>query len=511
MFTNAKSFVLIMPAPLFALMVSVCSECAWAPTPSFPSESELQGRALGEWVSSPGRYGETDADWGYLFVPEDRTANSRTIRLIVVRQRSINAPDFPPIFNLVGGPGNSNVWGSGELPASFHERNDVVRVGYRGIDSNVPLKCPEFTSALQTDRPLSVDNIETARKQLRTCNDRLRAEGIRLDGYNLAEVINDLEAARVALGYDRINLLAVSWGTQIALSYATRHPEHVHRMLLIGAGGRARGFDLWDPKIIDQKLRAYSALWSADPRSAARTPDLVSTIRKVFAALPQDWRGIHIDPDKVRLVMWHMLGDTASAAQFFDAVVDAEHGDPAGLALLSWSYDHELKKEQDRRFGPYHGEFFAKVMSSGLDPVREWIHEMDPEWSIMGSPAAKLLWGAASHGGFPMREIPPEYRRNSDIDAESAVLAGDLDVAAPVEYVKSELMPHLKRGQLVVLSNRAHGDLIRLEPEAFHGFARRFFYEGIVDSSGFANHSVRFQPEQSLSRQARELFPQGNR
>lgn len=422
---------------------------AWAQTPSFPSDDELQGKKSGELVTKLGTYGATDADWGFLFVPENRTRpDSRLLRLVVVRQRAEKGSSSPPIFNLVGGPGSSNIWGSGDFAPRFYEHNDIVRVGYRGIDSDVELRCPEFTKALQTERPLSGENIEETRKVLRACNDRLRAEGTDVDGYNLAEVVRDIEAARKALGYEQINLLAVSWGTQIAYAYAIHHPDRVQRMLLIGAGGRSRGFDLWDPKMVDRKLRAYGALWKENHDAVARTPDIVETIRRVLATLPREWRKIQILPDKVRLAMWAMLGETKQAAQVFDAFVAAEEGDYGGLALLSWGYDDELRRELARAHGPYHGEFFSKVMSSGLDPRRNWVREMDAQRSIIGSPAGKLLWGAASRGGWPIQVVPKEYRRDTDVDIETLVLMGNLDVSAPVEYVQQELMPHLKRGRL---------------------------------------------------------------
>ena len=480
-----------------------------AQIPSFPSEDQLRDKTAGQLVTKLGEYGGAPADWGFLFVPENRArSESSLLQLTVVRQRATRDVTFPPIFNLVGGPGNSNVWGSGEFAPRFYEHNDIVRVGYRGIDSDVELLCSEFTKALQTERPLSLENLEETRQALRACNDRLRATGIDLDGYSLAEVVEDIEATRKALGYERINFLAVSWGTQIAYAYAMQYPDRVKHMLLVGAGGRARGFDLWGPDVVDQKLGVYAELWKNDPDAVARTPDIMETISKVLATLPREWREIQIDPDKVRLAMWYMLEETSTAAQVFDAFAGASEGDYGGLALLSWSYDDHLRKELQRRHGPYHGEFFCKVMSSGLDPERDWAGEMDPEGSIIGSPEAKLLWGAASRGGWPIGVVSREYRRDTDIDVETLVLMGNLDFNAPVEYVREELMPHLKQGRLVVLSNVGHGEFVKLQPEAFDQLAGRFFYEGIVDTSKYTYHQIDFTPQETLQDQAHALFPE---
>jgi len=488
--------------------LAVSSVQGFAQVPSFPPEEELRGRKAGEFATRLGEYAGGAADWGFLFVPENRARpDSRLLRLVMVRQRARGEDASPPIFNLVGGPGESNVWASGELAAGLLEHNDVVRVGYRGIDSDVELLCPEFTQALQTNEPLSDASIKKTRKALRACNDRLRAEGVDVDGYNLAEVVGDIEDARKALGYERIDFLAVSWGTQIAYAYAMKYPERVRRMLLVGAGGRARGFDLWSPQMVERKLRAYAELWKQDPEASARSADLLASVRRALAGLPQTWRGVPIDRDKVRLAAWHMLRETREAAQMFDAFVAADQGDYGGLALLSMGYDDELRKESQRKHGPYHGEFFSKVMSSGLDPDRDWVREMDAE-GVLGSPAAKLLWGAASKGGWPIKPVPSSYRRDAAIDAQCLVVMGDLDASSPVEYAREELMPRLKRGRLVVLSHMGHTEFVRVQHQAFERLATRFFLNGEVDSSRFVHQPIDFSPENSLVRQARELVPE---
>src|SRR5262245_2026137 len=96
-------------------------------TPSFPPEAELAGKPAGALVTRLGTYDSTPADWGFLLVPESRSSkDSRLLRLPLVRQRATKEPRYPPIFNLVGGPGLSNVFGSGTFDPRFFESNDVV-------------------------------------------------------------------------------------------------------------------------------------------------------------------------------------------------------------------------------------------------------------------------------------------------------------------------------------------------------------------------------------------------
>jgi pimeloyl-ACP methyl ester carboxylesterase len=481
---------------------------AAAQVPSFPAEGELDAKGAGDLVLRRGTYGDGAADWGWLLVPERRAdPESRVTRLALVRQPALGEPTEPALFNLVGGPGDSNVFGSGEVPLALRASADVVRVGYRGIDGEVELQCPEYVRALQTESPLAPASIERARAALRACHERFTAAGVDLGGYGLLDVVDDIEAARAALGYERIDFLAVSWGTQIALTYCARYPERVRRMLLVGAGGRARGFDLWDPELVERKLERYGELWKRDPEALARSEDILATIRAVLDGLPREWNGVRIDRDKVRLGLWTMLRGTSEAAQALDAFAAAEDGDWGGLALISRGYDEEQRRALSERHGEYHGEFFAKVMSTGLDPGRDWIADMAPGKTLLGSPAAQLLWGAAAQGGWPADPVPEEYRRDPPLAAETLILMGNLDFASPYEYVERELLPRLEHGRLVVLSDMGHVDPARLQPEAFAHAAVRFLREGVVDGSRFVPHVVDFTPEPRLGDLARALLP----
>jgi proline iminopeptidase len=49
----------------------------------------------------------------------------------------------------------------------------------------------------------------------------------------LADQINDLDALRSHLGFQKIDLLGHSWGGFLAMAYAARHPEHIERLIIL--------------------------------------------------------------------------------------------------------------------------------------------------------------------------------------------------------------------------------------------------------------------------------------
>ncbi|WP_198851609.1 alpha/beta fold hydrolase [Alicyclobacillus sp. SO9] len=59
----------------------------------------------------------------------------------------------------------------------------------------------------------------------------------RSDQYSMEEEVETLELLRTELGLDKISLFGESWGSMLALLYATRHPELINKIFLTAAIG----------------------------------------------------------------------------------------------------------------------------------------------------------------------------------------------------------------------------------------------------------------------------------
>ena len=141
------------------------------------------------------------ADCGTLVVPENRAdPRSRLIALPVTRILARSSHPLAPIFYLNGGPGITNM----TFPQANRlvAQHDVVMVGYRGVDGSSVLNCPEVTTALQSSADyLAKASLRAYSQAFASCAERLERSGVDLAGYTLGEQADDIEAARVALGY----------------------------------------------------------------------------------------------------------------------------------------------------------------------------------------------------------------------------------------------------------------------------------------------------------------------
>ena len=469
------------------ILISTLTACAIKQTPlSVPDDAKAGELVDLEECTYKNNKESYIADCGTLVVPENRLdPDSRLITLPVIRVRALKDSPAEPIFWLAGGPGGTN------MSLSFQEglisNHDIVLVGYRGVDGSVAFDCPEISQAAK-----GIDGDVLGRASLANfgeatnlCADRLRSEGIDLNGYSIPEVVGDLEDARIALGYKRLNLLSASYGTRVAMIYAWIHPEKVNRSAMIAVN--PPGHFVWEPSDLDDLIDYDSALCAEDPRCNSQTTDLGESMRNVSWNMPKRWLVIPIDPGKVGFMTHFMLFHRGTSASAFDAYLAAEAGDYSGLALMSLAYDLMVPSMV------IWGDWIAKG-SIDYDPSRDWINDMNSPDSIMGSPTSLLVGGAAQlRGGWPVAPMPDDFRTVQSSDVETLLISGSIDYSTPAQFAEDELMPSLTNGTQVVLGEFGHvNDLVGFQPQAMNHLLTTFFDSGQVDDSQFSYVPMNF-------------------
>ena len=250
-----------------------------------------QGAHAGQLTMHPCTYvtekGAYRADCGTLVVPENRAdPRSRLIALPVTRVLARSSHPLAPIFYLNGGPGITNM----TFPQAnrLAAQHDVVMVGYRGVDGSSVLNCPEVTAALQNSADyLAQASLRAYSQAFASCAKRLERSGVDLAGYTLEEQAGDIEAARVALGYPRIDLLSESAGTRLGMIYQWMYPKSVDRSVMVGVN--PPGNFIYSGAEIDQGIERYSALCVQQPACRARTKNLVASMQHTAAHMPSSW------------------------------------------------------------------------------------------------------------------------------------------------------------------------------------------------------------------------------
>ena len=296
----------IIPKPTSEIDVSIPSEPELTPTTTIISYQPTFESAPCAFPVPRGYSPEC----GYLIVPENRARpDTRQISLHVgiFRNRS-GTPNLYPVIKLSGGPGSSGLNTAGYLlnkgMDAVLERHDFVVFDQRGTGYSRPrLDCPEretITPQLLGGRLSAEESQQAIVDAFHGCRDRLIAEGVDLSAYNSAASVADINDLRTVLGYDKLNLYAISYGTRLALTLMRDYPNAVQSAVLDSA--YPLQVNLYT-SLAPNAERAFNVFFNrcaADPNCSSSFPAL----RTVFYGLVDElnahpvWVSLFIDSGK---------------------------------------------------------------------------------------------------------------------------------------------------------------------------------------------------------------------
>jgi pimeloyl-ACP methyl ester carboxylesterase len=165
--------------------------------------------------------------------PADPSSRAIPLKVMVLPSRSPTPAPDPVFFVSPGGPGTTNSEGFvvGAWFSWMRDRRDIVVVDLRGTSGPSRLDCAfasaEISPADFLSTLLPKDKVDACRETLRRKAD--------LRYYTTPLIVEDFDAVRRALGYDRVNLYAVSWGTRVEYLWLRMHPETVRSAILEGS------------------------------------------------------------------------------------------------------------------------------------------------------------------------------------------------------------------------------------------------------------------------------------
>jgi pimeloyl-ACP methyl ester carboxylesterase len=394
---------------------------------------------------------------GKLTVFENReTHNGRTIDLnIVVLPALDQKTKAEPLFDLAGGPGASSADGAGFYAGPgkiYRRRHDVVCVDQRGTGKSNRLsisrqKAPQdYVSEMYP-----VDYVREMRHALEA-----RAD---LTKYTTSIAMDDLDDVRAWLGYNRINLFGLSYGTRAALVYMRQHPEHVRSAILMGvaltglkmplhhAEAAARAMDLLlreceqdtachaaFPQIRDDwnnalaQLEKQPARVEYHPRDNA-TKTTIEIQRDVFAEKIRNWMYGRDKAARIPLIVHHAaVGDFAP---FLQQVI-----------------------------GPSIPDFIADGMYLSVTCAEDvpFIDQEEAAKLNAGNPFGnyRVFQQTRACGMWPRGEIPGDFLEPVFSNAPVLILSGNMDPVTPPSFGE-EAASHLSNSRHLIVPAAGHG------------------------------------------------------
>jgi pimeloyl-ACP methyl ester carboxylesterase len=396
-----------------------------------------------------------DARCGFLEVPEDpRHPEGRRISLPLVVLPSVEGTTGESaLFELDGGPGLTSTdskdffLGPGR---AFRRGRDVVLLDQRGTGHGPhALRCP----ALERRGPLDDDYDPAA---VEACREEL-ARRADLTLYGTSHAAGDLDHARAALGYERIDLWALSYGTKLAQVYMKRFPGRVRTAFLVGTVPIDLRTPLFHAAAAQRVLDAVFADCQLDAACRAAYPDLRAEWGLVLARL---------EAGPVRA----SAPDSGAGEGRTVEIRRGAFGEAFRGLLATTTGQREIPRIVHRAAAGDWGPFLAR-MRKGPSPFAEGEY-LSVECTESAPRIAPADVAAATSGTFlndyrvrgqlgacatwPRGELPADFfAPAADPGASVLVLSGEADHVAPPEW-SAAVCGALPRCRLVSVPSLGH-------------------------------------------------------
>ncbi len=422
------------------------------------------------------------AQCGRVDVPEDRgqRAGRKLAIAVVVLPAATLSPRPDPLIMLPGGPGQSSdalAPLAGAL-GGVRRNRDIVLIDPRGSGKSAPLRCAALAPRDAFDDLVEAETIAATAQR---CIAELGASGDADPAqYTTSAVVADVDAVRVALGYDRINLWGGSYGTRIALEYLRRYPQHVRSVVLDGAAPPAMriSLDPWPSR--EAALDRVFAACAASPACGQAYPALDATLAHIHADLdtghtitvadPRTGAGRALKPsfDMLIAALQGLLYAPELGSLIPPLLARAAAGDYAPLAAASMLLGDDVARTINLAL------YFAVICAE--DAPRITAAETDRMLPTLRAPAL-MRRELAACAGWPRPPMPPDLYASVASDKPVLILSGGLDPVTP-PAAGEEVARTLTRSRHIVAAGYGH----IVSP---HACAPRLI-EKFIDEAGFA-------------------------
>lgn len=377
-----------------------------------------------------------------------------------------------------GGPGGSSL----EHPESpdfralfdaLRAEADVILLDQRGCGKSTPSLVPIGVPRLGADTLVSrASFLDYLKQSSALVRDRVAKAGHDPRHFTTLESVEDLETLRVALGAEKINLLAHSYGTQLAQAFVRAHPASVGRFVLIGSRGMDTARKL--PTEPDAFLPRLAELAKADATVGAKFPDLMTTLARVLAQANRVPIEVPIEDEKKKTTTYRVGGYALRfiLAKFYLNDPDNSRYLPKFLDEIDagrrpWSLTFNVIQLIR---SPISLAWFTADAASGVTP---------PRAALIRSQAATALLGDAMNFPFPdindvwqVADSGDAFRAPVTSDVPTLFVAGTLDGITPLAQTR-EIMTDFSNARLLVVENGGHSSQLR-PPEVAAALANFF-------------------------------------
>jgi pimeloyl-ACP methyl ester carboxylesterase len=406
--------------------------------------------------------GRVEAVCGRLPRPENpEQPDGARLDLFIAKIPSLSPEPAPDAFTIInGGPGASSVSLFVDLAQAFSgvlRERDIVLVDQRGTGRSNALECPELEKAAEDY------SIEAVQEATRACLESLAGDP---RFYTTSQAVQDLEAVRAALGYERLNVYGVSYGTRVSMHYLRRYPDRVRTLILDGVvpPGLALGVNVAENA--QRRLDELFAQCDRAPECSEAFPDLQASFTQLQSNLnaepvslrfPNPITGLEeslaFGYDHLALVvrllsyapetasLLPLIIDQAAGGNYLPAASQALRITDALSGTMSFGMHNSVTCTEDLPFIDFNQVNWDALEATyiGADQVR-------------ALRAICEIW--------PRGAMDPDLKDPVQADTPTLILSGELDPITPPAY-GDQIKPGFGNSMHIIGAGQGHGVVSR--------------------------------------------------
>jgi pimeloyl-ACP methyl ester carboxylesterase len=343
---------------------------------------------------------------------------------------------------------------------------DVVAMDQRGTGGSHPLNCGANAAA----RPAAAFGHVFDPEVVARCRAELERSAD-LAQYTTDASVQDVDELRAQLGYERISLYGVSYGTRLAQAYLRRHPDRVSACVLDGVVPFDRVVPLTYARSAQQSLDRVFAACAADAACRRSHPgpadDMTAILTRLAAGPAQTTVRA---PGGAAVPVTMTSGDFGYAVRGIlyaggDATRDltdllgraAANGDLSGFAQRY--LDRAIGLESDVADGMHFSVFCAEDIP--------FASEQDIARETAGTFLGRYLFDEYRRAcaAWPRGQIPADARTPVASRVPTLLVSGFFDPVTPPEFAQS-VAASLPLARLLVSPTGGHGSALECPREA---------------------------------------------
>jgi len=393
---------------------------------------------------------------GKLTVFENReTRTGRMIDLNVVVLPAFDQKNkSEPLFDIEGGPGaaasNAAMFYAKE-GKEYRRKHDVVLVDQRGTGKSNPLTAERVKKAPQDylKEMYPVDYVKNLRRTLEQHAD--------LTQYTTSIAMDDLDDARSWLGYERINLFGLSYGTRAVLVYLRQHPEHVRTATLMGVAPTYLKMPLYHSQAAARAMDLLLQECEGDPSCHNAFPQIRADWQNVLAQLGP--ARVQYSPDNKSAPVTVEIQRDIFAEKIRNWMYGADKARKIPF-IVHQAAQGDFTPFLHEAIAPGIPDFIADGMYLSVTCAEDvpFIDQAEAAKLNEGNPFAnyRVFQQTRACSLWPRGKIPEGYREPVSSNLPVLIFSGNLDPVTPPQRGE-EVARYLPNSRHVIIQEAGHG------------------------------------------------------